>query len=188
MYIAHKFAFRCSLPTTLTGTQIACNLQSTCSLQHYNFSWHTHCLQFAIRCSLTITSTGIQIAYHLLSTCSLQNHFNWHSNCLQFAIHCSCLQLQLAYQLPVICTPLLFAYNFQRYSKARNLQSVCSWPTNTTSLQMPAMCNLFARCLQLLLAFKLPANLQSFCSFPTTTISQLDSRTCICFVHNASER
>ena len=60
-----QFAIRCSLPTTLTGTQIACNLRSTCSLQHYNFNWHSNCLQFAICCSLPTTLIGTQIACNL---------------------------------------------------------------------------------------------------------------------------
>ena len=32
--------------TTWSGIQIACNLQSTCSLQYSNFNWHSICLQF----------------------------------------------------------------------------------------------------------------------------------------------
>ena len=173
------------------------------------FYLQSTCTQFAI--NLLFVTLQLEVAFKLLAICNpllFAYNFNWHSNCLQFTINllfckttstgiqiaCNlqsvalCLQLQLAYQLPAICTPLLFAYNFQRYSKARNLQPVCSLPATTTSLQMPAIRNSFACCLQLLLVFKLPANLQSVCSLPTTTISRLDSRTCICFVHNASER
>jgi len=104
--------------------------------------------------------------------------------CNSFAL---CLQLQLAYKLPTICNTLLFAYNFnwhidclqffqstcslQHYnfnchSNARNLQFVCSLPTISTGIQMPAICNSIALCLQLQLAYKLPAICNSFALCP----------------------
>jgi len=113
------------------------------------------------------------------------------------------LQLQLAYKLPAIYNQL----------------ALCN-TTTSTGIQMPAICNSFALCLQFQLAFKCPqfairllfaysfnwhinclqfaircslptistgiqiaCKLQFICSLPTTTILQLDSRTCICFVH-----
>jgi len=127
----------------------------------YNFKWHSNCLQFTIRCFF---------AYN----------FNWHSNCLQFTINLLLTKLlQMAFKLPAICNSLLFSclqfqlafqlttsYNQLALSKsttttgiqiARNLQFVCSLPTISTGIQMPAICNSFALCLPFQLAYKLPA-------------------------------
>jgi len=147
-FLAKRLQLAYTLPANLQSValslqpQLAYKLPVICNplLFVHNFKWHSNCLQFTTNllfaslqlqvafklpaiCNLFLFaySTGIQIACNLQSTCSLQNYFNWHSNCLQFAIRCSCLQLQLAYQLPTICTLLLFAYNFQRSSKAHNL-------------------------------------------------------------------
>ena len=54
-------------------------------------------------------------------------------------LSCSALQLQLAFKLPVICHPLLFAYNFNWYSNC-----------------LPFTINLVFAALQLQLAYKLP--------------------------------
>jgi len=125
------------------------------------FDWHSNCLQFTINLLL---AKLLQMAFKLPVICNpllFAYHFNWRSNCLQFTIKLAfsqttsagiytpanlqsvalCLQLQLAYKLPAICNPLLFAYDFQCHSKARNLQSICSLPATITSLQMPAICN-----------------------------------------------
>jgi len=140
-----QLAIRCSLPTTSTGIPTTCNLQSvaiciqlllafklpaTCIPLHfaYNFNWHSNCLQFTI---------------NLLSV----KNIKWHSNCLQLAIRGSCLQLQLAYQLPATCNPFAVYLQLLLVWNARNLQSVCSLPTTTTSIQIAckfAICLLFA--------------------------------------------
>ena len=148
-------SFYLPVSTSRDATVIACNLQSTFSLQHHNFNWHSNCLQFAIRCSFlqlqlafklrvdynelafcnTTTSTGIQIAYNLQSV-ALASNFNWHSNCLQFTMNLLFAKLlQLAFTLPATCNLLLLP---------------------TTSTGIPTACNLqsVAICLQLLLVFK----------------------------------
>jgi len=125
--------------TTWSGIQIACNLQSTCSLQYSNFNWHSNCLQFAIRCSLHTTSTGIQIAINSQSTCSLQHYnFNWHSNCLQFAIRCSLpttsTGIQIACNLKPTCS--LQHYNFNWHPNCLQLAIRCSLPTTSSGIQI----------------------------------------------------
>jgi len=189
-------SFYLPVSTSRDATVIACNLQSTFSLQHHNFNWHSNCLQFAIRCSFlqlqlafklrvdynelgfcnTTTSTGIQIAYNLQSV-ALASNFNWHSNCLQFAIRCSFLQLQLTFKLHVNYNELAFCNTTTStgIQIAYNLQSVWNcflqhynfnWHSNC--LQLAIRCS----CLQLQLAFKLPAiyNELALCKTTSTGI------------------
>jgi len=143
--------FTINLLFAVLQIQLAFKLPVICNplLFAYNFNWHSNCLQFTI--NLLFVALQLQVAFKLPVICNpllFAYNFNWHSNCLicstttstGIQISCNlqsvalCLQLQMAYQLPAICTPLLSAYNFQRYSKARNLQPVCSLPATTTSL------------------------------------------------------
>jgi len=145
--------------STLLAIYLHYNLQSTCSFVP-QFYLQSTCTEFAInlllatqfhlrstRLQLTIklalstsTSTGIPIAYNLqsnlLSVKLIQLAYTLPKKLQSVAL---CLQLQMAYKLPAICIPLLFAYNF-------NLHSNC--------LQLTI--NLLFAALQLQLAFKLP--------------------------------
>jgi len=151
-----------------------------CFFLAYNFNWHSNCLQFTINLLL---AKLLQMVFKLPAICNsllFAYNFNWHSNCLQVTINLLLTELlQMAFKLPAICNSLLFSclqfqlafqlttsYNQLALSKsttttgiqiARNLQFVCSLPTISTGIQMPAICNSFALCLPFQLAYKLPA-------------------------------
>jgi hypothetical protein len=114
--------------------------------------------------SKSTTTTGIQIARNLQFYLLFAYNFNWHINCLQFSINLlfATLQLQLAFKCPQFAIRLLFAYNFNWHSNARNLQFVCSLPTISTGIQIACNLQSVALCLQLQLAYKLPASYNSF--------------------------
>ena len=135
------------LSTTSTCNLFAYNLQSTCSFVNY-FNLQSTCVQFAINLLFVnyfnLQSICIQFAINLL-ICKLNSTrdllaYNFRSTCTQSTINLllANLQFQLAYKLPAI------------------LQFVCSLPTSSTGIQMPAICNSFALCLQFQLTFQLP--------------------------------
>ena len=126
-----KFTIKLALSkTTSTGIPIAYNLQSNLLIAKLLQLAYILPRKFTIKLALcnTATSTGIQIARAVAL----------------------CLQLQLAYKLPAICNPLLFAYNFNCRWNACNLHFLGSLSASTTIIQKPAICNLPALCLQLL--------------------------------------
>jgi len=125
----------------------------------YNFNWHSNCLQFTI--NLLFAALQLQLALKI--ACNLQS----------VAL---CLQLHLAFKLPAIhnqfalCSSttstgiqiacnlqsVALAYNFNWHTNCLQFALRCSLPTTSNVIQRPAICNLFAPCLQLLLAYKCP--------------------------------
>jgi len=123
----------------------------------YNFNWCSNCLQFTINLR---SALQLQLEFKLPAICNpllFDYNFNWHSNCLPFTINLLFAKLlQLAFILPAICNQLLFDYNFNWHTNCLKFALRCSLITTSNVIQRAAICNLFALCLQLLLACKCP--------------------------------
>jgi len=138
----------------------------------YNFNWHSNWIQSTI--NLLLANLHFQLAFHLSKIYNQLDLYNTTTStgiqmpaiCNSFAL---CLQFQLACQCPQFAIRLLFAYSFNWHINCLQFAIRCYLPTTSTGIQIAC-------------------KLQFICSLPTTTILQLDSRTCICFMHNASER
>jgi len=142
--------------------------QSQRQISHLPVNLQSTFTQFAI--NLLICNSilrAIYLHYNLQSTCSFVTQYYF-----------ATLQLQLAFKLPAICNPLLFAYNFNWHSNCVQFTIILLFATLQLQLafKLPAICNplllaynfnwhsnclqftiilLFTKLLQL--AFKLPA-------------------------------